>query len=374
MAANELKGKAVNIFQRLGVRYPLIQAPMLGVSTPQLAAAVSNAGALGSISLGASSAAQGRDLIRATRALTKAPFNVNLFCHRPPVADSARENAWLEYLAPLFRRFGAEPPANLTDAGYRSFLTCPDVLEMLLEERPAVVSFHFGLPPREWVQALKAKGILTLACVTCLEEARLAEAADVDALVAQGAEAGGHRGVFEPERDQLIGTLPLVRLLASSSRLPVIAAGGIMDGKGIAAALALGAAGVQMGTAFIPCSESAASAQWRQALLQNDRAALCTRVTAAISGRPARGLVNRLFEELEGREGAPTLPDYPLPYSAAKALCEAAARSGAEGFAVQWAGQGAPMARAMPAAQLVATLAKELQEALQETNGLRAAL
>jgi nitronate monooxygenase len=343
----------------LGIRHPIVQAPMVGVSTPQLAAVVSEAGALGSIGLGASNAAQAQELIRATRALTAAPFNVNLFCHRPAVADAAREAAWLEYLAPIFAEFGAQPPAALSES-YRSFLACEDTQEVLLRERPAVVSFHFGLPPQEWIRALKDAGMVTLACVTSLEEAAQAEQAGVDALVAQGVEAGGHRGVFEPERDLLIGTFALTALIASHSRLPVIAAGGIMDGRGIAAALQLGAAAVQMGTAFVLCPESSANAQYRAAL--GSERARHTRISAAISGRPARGMVNRLFDELDAAD-APTLPDYPIAYDAAKALVAAAVARGCHDFAVQWAGQGAPLARAMPAAELVETLVRELQEA-----------
>lgn len=346
------------LLQRLGLHHPIIQAPMVGVSTPALAAAVSNAGGLGSLGLGASDAEQGRQAIRATRALTDAPFNVNLFCHRPAVADPLREQAWLERLAPHFTQLGAEPPARLIE-GYRSFLAAPDVLAMLLEERPAVASFHFGLPPADWIKQLKGAGIFTLACVTSPAEARLAEAAGIEALVAQGAEAGGHRGVFEPTADLLLGTFALIPLLAETTRLPLIAAGGIMDGRGIAAALRLGASAVQMGTAFVTCPESAASDAYRHALL-SERAEQ-TRLSAAISGRPARGLANRLFEVLEQADEH-RLPDYPIAYDAAKALVAAAARRGEPDFAVQWAGQGAPLCRALPAATLVQTLARELAQ------------
>ena len=337
----------------LGIRHPIIQAPMVGVSTPALAAAVSEAGGLGSLGLGASSTAQARELVEQTRALTAKPFNLNLFCHRPATADAAREAAWLERLRPLFAEFGAEPPARLREI-YQSFLADPNMLELLLELRPAVVSFHFGLPPRDWIERLQRVGIRTLACVTTPEEARLAAACGVDALVAQGVEAGGHRGVFAPERgDAGLGTLALVRLLAQQSRLPVIAAGGIMDGAGIRAALALGAAGVQLGTAFVLCPESAANAAYRAAL-KGEQAAR-TEITANISGRPARGLPNRLYGDL----GA-ALPDYPICYDAAKALHTAASARGNHDFAAQWAGQGAPLARELPAAELVATLVKEM--------------
>jgi nitronate monooxygenase len=342
----------------LGIRHPIIQAPMAGVSTPRLAAAVSEAGGLGSLGVGANSAQQARALIGETRALTARPFNVNLFCHQPARADAAREAAWLDYLRPLFAEFDAAPPAALGEI-YTSFLADADMLEVLLAERPAVVSFHFGLPPAKTIAALKGAGIRLLACVTTPEEAMLAEAAGVDALVAQGVEAGGHRGVFDPQRgDDGLGTLALVRLLARQTRLPLIAAGGIMDGAGIAAALALGADAVQMGTAFILCPESAANPAYRAAL-QSERAAR-TRITATLSGRPARGLPNRLYLDAETR---PALPDYPMTYDAAKALHAAASARGNHDFAAQWAGQGAPLARALPAAELLRVLLEELDAA-----------
>lgn len=338
----------------LGIQHPIIQAPMVGVSTPALAVAVSEAGALGSIGLGASNPAQARELIAQVRAGTAQPVNFNLFCHRPAQPDPAREAAWLAQLQPLFAEFGGEPPRQLRDI-YQSFLSQPAMLEVLLEQRPAVVSFHFGLPPSDWSARLKDAGIVLLACVTTPAEARQAEAAGVDALVAQGVEAGGHRGVFEPSAgDAAIGTLALVRVLARQCRLPIIAAGGIMDGAGIRAALELGAAGVQMGTAFVLCPESSANAAYREAL-QSERA-YDTAITANISGRPARGLVNRLYADPGVR-----LPDYPLVYDGIKALQALAASHGCQDFAAQWAGQGAPLARELPAAEMVATLVAEMQ-------------
>lgn len=339
----------------LGIQHPIIQAPMVGVSTPQLAAAVSQAGGLGSLGLGASSPAQARELIGQTRALTAKPFNLNLFCHAPASADAARKRAWLERLRPLFAEFDAEPPATLREI-YPSFLADPDMLEVLLEQSPTVVSFHFGLPPREWIERLRQAGIVLLACVTTPEEAQLAEAAGVDALVAQGIEAGGHRGVFAPEcGDAAIGTLALVRLLAKRCRLPVIAAGGIMDGAGIRAAMALGAAGVQLGTAFVLCPESSANADYRAAL-KGEKAGR-TEITSNLSGRPARGLPNRLYGDL-----GTALPDYPICYDAAKALHAVASARGCHDFAAQWAGQGAPLARELPAAELVARLVAEMAQ------------
>lgn len=346
-----------DILDLLNIQHPIIQAPMVGVSTPQLAAEVSNAGALGSIGLGGSTPEQARALIQKTRALTAAPFNVNLFCHQPAQSRPGVEQAWLAHLAPLFRAYKTEPPASLS-LGYVSFLESEAMLQVLLDERPAVVSFHFGLPANEWIQQLQAAGITILACITTPEEARLAEAAKVDALIAQGMEAGGHRGVFDPEDDQLMGTFALVSVLAEMTELPIIAAGGIMNGSGILAAQKLGAAAVQMGTAFVCCPESSANEQYRQAL-QSERSER-TAISADISGRPARGMVNRLFTDIGGIH-APTRPDYPIAYDATKALSAAASSQGDYDFAVQWAGQGAPLSRAMPAAELIAVLVQEMQ-------------
>nr|WP_298728361.1 nitronate monooxygenase [uncultured Steroidobacter sp.] len=339
----------------LGIEHPIIQAPMAGVSTPALAAAVSNGGGLGSLGLGASNVEQSRAAIRATRALTSRPFNINLFCHRRATADAAREAAWLAHLEPHFAQFGATPPRALREI-YDTFVDNETMLAMLLEERPAIVSFHFGLPATAWIKQFRAAGIVTLACATNSEEAALCERAGVHAIVAQGVEAGGHRGVFEPERgDDGIGTFALVRMLAKQCSLPIIAAGGIMDGRGIVAAMALGAAGVQMGTAFVLCPESSANAAYREQM-KSERARH-TRITAAISGRGARGLPNRMYELL--KDGAPALPDYPIAYDAAKALHAAASAQGNHEFAAYWAGQGAPLARELPAAVLLSQLVQE---------------
>jgi nitronate monooxygenase len=299
-------------------------------------------------------------MIEETRGLTGRPFNVNLFVHATARADAAREGAWLDWLAPLFSEFGAAPPARLRTI-YTSFADDPAMLAMLLATAPPVVSFHFGLPSAEALAALRERGILLMASATNSDEARAIEAAGLDAIVAQGIEAGGHRGVFDPEApDDGLGTLALTRLLVRETRLPVIAAGGIMDGAGIAAALALGAAAAQLGTAFIACPESAADAAYRAAL--TGPGGRHTTLTPLISGRPARALANRftaLAATLEGRRP----PDYPIAYDAGKALHAAAKARGEHGFGAQWAGQGAPLARAMPAAELIATLRRELHEA-----------
>ncbi|WP_226647953.1 NAD(P)H-dependent flavin oxidoreductase [Microbulbifer variabilis] len=345
-----------SILQTLGISHPIFQAPMAGVSTPELAAAVSNAGGLGAIGLGPYSPQKVAEIIQQTRELTEHPFNVNVFCHQPAVADPQREAAWLNHLAPYFSELDATPPQALHEP-YPSFIGNNELLEVLLQEKPAVVSFHFGLPEQGAISALKDSGIILIATATTPEEAKLAEDAGMDALIAQGIEAGGHRGVFDPEEDREIGTLALVRLLCSQSNLPIIAAGGIMDGAGIHAALSLGASAVQMGTAFILCPESAADDNFRAAL-KSERAHH-TAITANISGRPARGIANRFYRDLN--RNAPARPDYPICYSAGKALANASAAAGSDSFAVQWAGQGAPLCRALPATELITTLAAELE-------------
>lgn len=342
----------------LGIQYPIIQAPMAGVSTPELAAAVSNAGGLGSLGIGASTTDQTRQMIKETRALTTKPFNVNVFCHMPVRRDQAREAAWLRYLAPLFAEVGEPMPTSL-DEIYKTFLEDDATFETLLELRPAVVSFHFGLPSADRLKALRDIGIKALATATNLCEAMLIEQAGIDAIVAQGIEAGGHRGMFDPDStDEHLSTAVLVRLLARQMKLPIIAAGGIMDGAGIEAALTLGAVATQLGTAFILCPESAANANYRENL-KSERAAV-TRLTSVLSGRPARGIVNRLIVFGEA-VGSPEPAAYPVAYDAAKRLHAAAAKLGNYEFAAQWAGQGAPLARELPAEVLIRQLVAEWQ-------------
>ncbi|SMO66998.1 NAD(P)H-dependent flavin oxidoreductase [Paracoccus laeviglucosivorans] len=337
------------------LQVPVIQAPMAGAATPALAAAVSAAGGLGSLGLGASNAEQAAAMMAATRQkLGSGYFGVNLFCHHPAKADPAREAGWLDFLSPEFARAGANTPSELHEI-YPSFLNDDAMLAAVIAARPAMISFHFGLPSAGRIAALRQTGALIAASATSLPEARAIRDAGLDAIIAQGFEAGGHRGIFDPDGPD--ACQPSIELLRDFAHLglPLIAAGGIMNGEDAARHLRSGAVAVQMGTAFLPCPESAASPEWR-ARLRLGR----TVMTRAISGRPARGLENRLIA-LGMRPDAPPLPDYPIAYDAAKALHAAA---GGSDYAAQWAGTGAARARAMPAGRLVAQLADEIEAAL----------
>lgn len=346
--------------EALGVRLPIIQAPMAGTSTPAMAAAVNAAGGLGSIALGASSASQAAETLRTLKAMTSQSVNVNLFCHAPARRDADREAAWLAALEAPFATFGARPPEALNEI-YSSFLTDEAMLRVILDARPAVISFHFGLPSADRIAALREAGIRLMATATSAAEASAICDAGLDAIVAQGIEAGGHRGIFDPAtEDQKSSTHDLLCQLVGHVTLPVIAAGGIMTGGDIAAVLALGAEAAQLGTAFIACPESAADAAHRKALTETPGAE--TVITSVISGRPARCLVNG-FTRLEPALASVTPPDYPLTYDAGKALNLAARAAGDHGFGAQWAGCGADRARTLPVATLMSLLEVELGQA-----------
>jgi nitronate monooxygenase len=341
------------------VRHPIIQAPMAGTATPALAAAVSNAGGLGSISIAAAGIDGARQMIAELHSRTDQPFNVNVFCHATSVPDAKKEQAWLDHLATWFAEFQAPVPPGLRDI-YRSFNNGDDQLQLLLDTRPAVVSFHLGLPPPGHVRALQAAGIALFASATRLEEAQAAEAAGIDVVVAQGIEAGGHRGVFDPDSsDEELPTLALLERLLAHLDIPVIAAGGLMDGADIRTVLDRGAVAAQLGTAFVLCPESAANPAYRR-MLASARART-TELTRVISGRPARGLRNRFMSEV-GAPGHPPVPDFGIAYDGGKQLAEVALRAGCDEFSPFWAGQQAARARAMPAAELLQALVREYQQ------------
>lgn len=340
----------------LGLEHPIIQAPMAGTATPALAAAVSNAGALGSISIANVAPDAADRMIAETTALTDRPVNVNVFCHEPPVTDTATEQTWLKHLHPWFDELGAPTPTAIHDI-YSTFQDDDAQLEVLLRHRPAVVSLHLGLPPVDRIRALQDVGVVVLASVTDADETDAAVAAGVDVVVAQGYDAGGHRGVFRRDHDSLLGTEELLRVVLDRTDLPVVAAGGLMDGAD--AARVLGAGAVQLGTAFVLCPESGADERYRRVL----SSATTSQVTSVISGRPARGVPNRFMSEVE--PGHPPLPDFGITYDAGKQLVAAAAAAGDDGFGAFWAGSGVARARSLPAAELVATIVAELEAARQ---------
>ena len=343
----------------LEVQLPILQAPMAGVATPAMAAAVSNAGALGALGLCSSTPEAARQAIEEVQRQTAAPFNVNFFCHAKPQRDPALEAAWVRRMAPLFARFEAEPPAELRDI-YTSFRDTDAYLDVVLELRPRVVSFHLGLPRPDQIEALRDAGLILIGSATSAAEAKAVEGAGFHAVVAQGWEAGGHRGIFDPTGpDARLSTSDLLRALLREVSIPVIAAGGIMDGRDICRMLERGAAAAQLGTAFIGCPESAADAGYR------DRLALGgdTVMTPAISGRPARCLSNALTQWAD--DVAPAdIPSYPCAYDLTKALTIAAKAKGATAYAAQWAGAQAARARALPAREMVEALDKEMKDIL----------
>lgn len=341
----------------IGIRWPIVQAPMAGTSTPEMAAAVSNAGGLGSLGVGAMTPIAVEQAVASFRERSTKPLNINVFCHAPAQPNSRRETAWIDLLRPEFGKVKATPPGSLSEI-YKSFVEDEKMFSTILALRPKVVSFHFGLPREAWMRAFRDAGVILFASATNLEEARAAVAAGVQVVVAQGYEAGGHRGMFDPDAaDDQLSTVALVRLLCKSLDVPIIAAGGIMDGQGIAAALRLGAIAAQLGTAFVATDESAADAGYRSALFSD--VANHTVMTRAISGRPARCLANR-FTAFGQLVNPTEIPAYPIAYDAGKALNAAAKSDGEFGYGAQWAGQGAPLIRAMPTEELMSSLIDEL--------------
>ena len=335
-----------------GIELPIIQAPMAGVQTSPMAIAVSNAGGLGSLPAAMLSLDALRTELEAIRTQTTRPYNVNFFCHVPPAPSAAREAAWRTALAPWFAEFGIDANAIPTGPGRAPFTDAvADVLEAF---RPPVVSFHFGLPAPALLARVRAWGAKVIASATTVDEARWLEARGIDAVIAQGVEAGGHRGIFlSDDLTTQVGTFALLPQIVAAVNVPVIAAGGIADAAGVAAARALGAAGVQIGTAWLLCPEATTSALHRAAL--KSPAAEHTALTNLFTGRPARGIVNRLMRELGPISAAP--PEFPLATAAIAPLRAAAERAGSGDFSPLWSGQNARGCREVPAAQLTRELA-----------------
>jgi len=342
----------VSLAALFGIELPIVQAPMAGVQLHALAVAVSNAGGLGSLPCAMLSRDQLRDEIAALAAGTRRPFNVNYFAHVPPSPDAAREAAWRAALAPYYAEFGIDVDAIPTGPGRQPFTK--EVADALDAVRPAVVSFHFGLPDPGMVARIKSWGSKLIASATTVDEAVWLERHGVDAVIAQGVEAGGHRGMFlTDDLTTQVGTLALVPQIVRAVRVPVIASGGIADAKGVAAAMALGAAGAQVGTAYLLCPEATTSPTHRAALASD--ASRHTAITNLFTGRPARGIVNRIMRELGPMSDAP--PAFPLATSAIAPLRANAEARGSGDFSPLWSGQNASGCRVVPAAHLTRELA-----------------
>jgi nitronate monooxygenase len=341
--------------QLLGTELPLIQAPMAGSQVSPLAIAVCNAGGLGSLPCAMLPPDAMRKELAAIKAATARPFNVNFFCYTPPTPDERREAAWRAALAPYFKEYGIDPAAIPAGPGRLPFsAAAADALE---EFRPAVVSFHFGLPAPELLARVKSWGAKVLSSATTVEEARWLEARGVDAVIAQGLEAGGHRGHFlSDDLSAQLGTFALVPQMVRAVKVPVIAAGGIADARGVAAAMALGAAGVQIGTAYLLCPEAATSAVHRAAL--KSEGARHTTLTNLFSGGPARGIINRVMRELGALSGA--APAFPLATAAIAPLRAKAEARGLGDFSPLWSGQNPSGCREVPAAEVTRSLAQGL--------------
>lgn len=344
----------MSILELLEIKHPIFLAPMAGVSTPTLAAEVSNQGALGSLGLGANTPESAKAQILKTQELTDLPFQVNFFCHQPEPLNAEIAKQWIEYLQPEFAKFDATPPTQL-NCIYPSFLENDDFLNVVLETKPKAVSFHFGIPHPHQIQALKQAGIITMVSATNLIEAQQIEAAGIDIIIAQGIEAGGHRGIFNQYIDAAIKTSDLVQLLTQHCTCPVIAAGGIMNGDQAKTMFKLGAAAVQLGTAFVQCKSSSANAAYRKALFSQK----ITQISASLSGRPARGLPGTWHTQIDGPH-RPTVPAYPYSYDLAKQLMSIASQHDDFSYGAFWAGSNVAQIRELEAADLVNQLIVEI--------------
>ncbi len=346
-----------DLLKLLKVEHPIVQAPMAGTATVALAAAVSNAGALGSLGCAEDPLVTIRQNVDALRLATDKPFNLNFFAHRPPREDRAVVARTRDLIKPFYEQAGLTKVPDALEAPFGTF--DPDSLSLLLALRPAVTSFHFGLPETAAVKDLQKAGCIVLCSATTVAEAKALNEAGVDAIIAQGWEAGGHRGSVDSHYEDFgIGTMALVPQIVDTVDVPVIAAGGIADGRGIAAAFALGASGVQMGTAFLSCPETSISDVHRAAL--RNAVDQDTRLTRAFSGRPARARNSRYIEAMA--EHRAPLPDFPTMYTLSGPLLDAADQDRDFHFLLH--GQAAALNRELPAAELVRTLVKETLDLL----------
>ncbi|CAH1385491.1 NAD(P)H-dependent flavin oxidoreductase [Candidatus Nitrotoga sp. M5] len=349
----------MNLQQLLRIQLPIIQAPMAGVAGSELAIAVCNAGGLGSLPCATLSLDVLRQELQLIRKHTTCPFNVNFFCHAEPEPNSSREEAWRATVSPYFDEYGIiNDVASISTPGRLSISW--EAVEVLAEFEPPVVSFHFGLPPADMLAKVRSWGAKILSSATTVEEALWLQAKGVDAIIAQGLEAGGHRGMFlSDDLNAQAGTFALVPQIVRAVKVPVIAAGGIADANGVAAALVLGAAGVQIGTAYLLCPEAKTSNLHRAALKSD--AANVTAVTNLFSGRPARAIVNRLMRELGPCNVI--APAFPLAATAIAPLRRKAESQGSTDFSPLWAGQNVSGCKEVPAAMLTKSFVHSLNEA-----------
>lgn len=341
------------------IEHPIVLGPMAGAIDHELAAEVAEAGGLGSIPCAMLDLDQIRGQVAEYRARTSRPLNLNFFCHAAPELSNAREAAWRERLAPYYRELGIDPAAPVPNSDRRPFDQA--ICDLVLELKPEVASFHFGLPDQTLFEQVKRAGIITFSSATTVAEARWLEQRGVDAIIAQGSEAGGHRGIFlSDDIATQPGTFALVPQIADAVTVPVIAAGAVTDARGIAAAFILGASAVQIGTAFLFCPESKISAPYRAALKQarDDGTAL----TNLMTGRPARGLMNRLMRELGPISEAPA---FPLAAGAIAPMRAKAEAAGSSDFTPLWSGQAAALGVEMPARALMAKLTEQAQALLR---------
>jgi nitronate monooxygenase len=347
--------RAAVLQQLFGIDLPIIQAPMAGVQLGGLAIAVSNAGGLGSLPCAMLTPESMKKELAALKAGTSKPYNVNFFCHTPPAPSAEREAAWRKALAPYFKEYGIDPATIPAGPGRAPFSN--EAIDALEEFRPRVVSFHFGLPPAELLTRVKSWGSKVISSATTVAEARWLEAHGADAVIAQGNEAGGHRGLFlSDDISTQPGTFALLPQVVRAVKVPVIAAGGIADARGIGAAMALGAAGAQVGTAYLLCPEATTSNVHRAAL--KSEAARETVLTNLFTGRPARGIINRIIRELGPISAA--VPEFPLATSAIAPLRAKAEAQGKGDFSPLWSGQNATGCKEIPAADLTRELAANL--------------
>jgi nitronate monooxygenase len=343
------------------IEHPILLAPMAGAMDVDLAVAVAQGGGLGSLPCAMLTPDKLREQVAKFRAATSGkPVNVNFFCHTPPVPNNAREAGWRDRLKPYYAELAIDPAAPIPSSNRAPFDAA--FCAVIEELKPEVVSFHFGLPEPELVQRVKAADSVVLGCATTVKEAVWLEQHGADAIIAQGVEAGGHRGIFLDDNVAgQAGSFALIPQIADAVKVPVIAAGAVSDARGIAAAMVLGAAGAQIGSAYLHCPESKISAMHRSALKSASDDG--TAVTNLMTGRPARGIVNRIMRELGPIN--PIAPEFPLAAGALAPLRAKAEAAGSGDFSPMWSGQAAALGRAIAATELTRTLAAQAQALLR---------